>query len=119
MNVLGTPLAEWGTSWGNFENWLNSRDGWMFYAAVFLAIVVTLFFVQWVRGRRRGWVTPGDKRDPHHKLSAGEPEIADAGGGWQWVRIGAYSFKRKVPAVQPQEATSPPPEEAQKDEVPP
>jgi hypothetical protein len=103
MNVLGTPFF---SEWGNFENWLNSKEGWMFYAAVFLAIVVILFFVQWVRGRRRGWVTPGDKRGPHHKLSAGEPEITDA-------------VKRKAPEVQPQEATSPPPEEAQKDEVPP
>ena len=60
MNVLGTPFT---SDWGNFQNWLNSGDGWMFYGAILLAIVVILFYVEWVLVRRRRWRVGGDPRD--------------------------------------------------------
>jgi hypothetical protein len=33
------------TDWQNFQDWLNSGQGWIFYFALFLAFLVILLFV--------------------------------------------------------------------------
>ena len=71
MNVLGTPFT---SDWGNFQNWLNSGDGWMFYGAILLAIVVILFYVEWVLVRRRRWRVGGEPRDGEISPRDGESE---------------------------------------------
>ncbi len=73
MNALGTPFE---TGWGNFQNWM-SGNGWMFYAAVILAIVVILFYIEWVLVRRRRWRVGGEPRDseisPRDEENENEP----------------------------------------------
>jgi len=71
MNVLGTPFT---SDWGNFQNWLNSGDGWMFYGAILLAIVVILFYLEWVLVRRRRWRVGGEPRDGEISPRDGESE---------------------------------------------
>ena len=74
MNALGTPFD---TGWGNFQNWLNSSQGWMFYGAILLAIVVILYYVEWVLVRRRRWRVGGKPRHsetlPRDEESENEP----------------------------------------------
>jgi uncharacterized membrane protein len=41
-----TPFS---TDWQNFQNWLNSSQGWIFYFAIFLTMLVILLFVAWLR----------------------------------------------------------------------
>jgi hypothetical protein len=103
---------EWGTSWSNFLNSVGTSIGGTFGILLVVTMVVILLFSGASIVRKRFGEAP---QEP----SKDKPEITDAGGGWQWVRIGAYSFKRKAPEAQPQEATAPPSEEARKDEVPP
>jgi hypothetical protein len=47
------------TDWGNFQNWLNSSQGWILYFAIFLTILVILVFVAWLRVGR----VPGPQHD--------------------------------------------------------
>ena len=48
MNVLETPFF---SAWGNFENWLNSSEGWIFYLVLFVLILSIL--ANWVARSHR------------------------------------------------------------------
>ncbi len=69
MNVLGIPFF---SAWGNFENWLNSSGGQMFCGAIVLSIVVILYYVYYVRVRRRPWRVGG--RPGHDETSPRDEE---------------------------------------------
>jgi len=69
MNVLGTPFFSAG---GNFENWLSSSEGRLFIAAIVLSIVVILYYVYYVRMRRRPWRVGG--RPGHGETSPRDEE---------------------------------------------
>jgi hypothetical protein len=44
-----TPFS---TDWQNFQNWLNSENGWMFYFVVFLVVLVILLYLLGLRTLR-------------------------------------------------------------------
>jgi hypothetical protein len=48
-------LSEWGTEWGNFENWLRGDQGWILYVMLFVVIglipVLIVMFYKYSRNR--------------------------------------------------------------------
>jgi hypothetical protein len=42
------------TDWQNFQDWLNTGQGWIFYFALFLAFLVILLYVAWRSVRAPG-----------------------------------------------------------------